>query len=105
MIQLLSYPAAPLALCIGSLKIDEPKRMPTLSQTIWEAHRVIANSASRAQEVKNAKRTLLCALGKSKSFNSFRDRRSPVVLTKSKRHLELPLVAMKTKPSEAVATA
>jgi hypothetical protein len=68
MIALLANPPAPLALCVDLLGFRKPKRTPTFPELIWNLHQIIANRASRAEDVKSAKRALLRAIGQTKEF-------------------------------------
>jgi hypothetical protein len=69
MIALLANPPAPLALCIDVLEFRKPRPPPQYPELIFKLHRIIANPASRAEEVKIAKCALLRAIGASKQFS------------------------------------
>ena len=66
MIALLANPPAPLALRVDLLAFREPRPPPALPELIWKLHKIIANPASPAEQVKIAKRSLLDAIGDSK---------------------------------------
>jgi hypothetical protein len=68
MIALLTNPPAPLAVRVDLLGFRKPKRRPTFPELIWKLHQIIANPASRAQDVKTAKRALLRAIGQTREF-------------------------------------
>jgi hypothetical protein len=65
MIGLLTYPAATPALPSSAYGVRTRMRVAASSDRIWELHHIIANPASRGEEVKSAKRRLLHALTKS----------------------------------------
>jgi hypothetical protein len=62
MIPLLTNPPAPLALRVDLLEFSKPRPPPTLPELIWKLHKIIANPASRAEQAKMAKRSLLDAI-------------------------------------------
>jgi hypothetical protein len=66
MIALLANPPAPLALRVDLLAFRRPNRTQSFSELIWQLHQIIVNPASRAEEVKVAKRDMLRAIGKAK---------------------------------------
>ena len=66
MIALLANPPAPLALRVNLLEFRKPRPPPALPKQIWKLHKIIANPASPAKQVKIAKRSLLDAIGDSK---------------------------------------
>ena len=66
MIALLTNPPAPLALRADLLEFRKPRPPPALPKQIWTLHKIIANPASPAEQVKIAKRSLLDAIGDSK---------------------------------------
>ena len=66
MIALLANPPALLALRADLLEFRKPRPAPTLLKQIWKLHKIIANPASPAEQVKIAKRSLLDAIGDSK---------------------------------------
>jgi hypothetical protein len=68
MIALLANPPAPLALCVDLLGFRRRKRTSTFSELIWKLHQIIAHRASRAEDVKIAKRALLGAIRQTKQF-------------------------------------
>ena len=66
MIALLANPPAPLSLRVDLLAFRKPRSPPALLKRIWKLHKIIANPASPAEQVKIAKRSLLDAIGDSK---------------------------------------
>jgi hypothetical protein len=66
MIPLLANPPAPLALRVDFLAFRRPNRTQSFSELIWQLHQIIVNPASRAEEVKVAKRDMLRVIGKAK---------------------------------------
>jgi hypothetical protein len=66
MIALLANPPAPLALRVDLLEFRKPRPPPPFPELILKLHKIIANPASHAEEVKIAKRALLDAIGESK---------------------------------------
>ena len=66
MIALLANPSAPLALRVDLLEFRKPRPPPPFPELILKLHKIIANPASHAEEVKIAKRALLGAIGGSK---------------------------------------
>jgi len=66
MIALLANPPAPLSLRVDLLAFRKPRPPPALPELIWKLHKIIANPASPAEQVKIAKRSLLDAIGDSK---------------------------------------
>jgi hypothetical protein len=68
MIALLANPRAPLALCVDLFEFRRGKRTSTLPELIWKLHQIIANRASRAEDVKIAKRALLRTLRQTKAI-------------------------------------
>ena len=79
MIALLANPPAPLALRVDLLAFRRPKRTQTFFELIWKLHQIIANPASRAEEVKIAKRALMGAIGELKQFPPAEAARRPSV--------------------------
>ena len=65
MIALLANPPAPLALRVNLLEFRKPRPPPALPELIWKLHKIIANPASPAEQVKLAKRSVLDAIGDS----------------------------------------
>ena len=66
MIALLTNPPAPLPLRADLLEFRKPTPRPALPELIWKLHKIIANPASPAEQVKIAKRSVLDAIGDSK---------------------------------------
>ena len=66
MIALLANPPEPLPLRADLLAFRKPRPPPALPELIWKLHKIIANPASPAEQVKLAKRSLLDAIGDSK---------------------------------------
>ena len=66
MIALLTNPPAPLPLRADLLAFRKPRPPPALPELIWKLHKIIANPASPAEQVKLAKRSVLDAIGDSK---------------------------------------
>lgn len=66
MIALLANPPAPLPLRVDLLEFRKPRPPPAPRGLIWKLHKIIANPASPAVQVKIAKRSLLDAIGDSK---------------------------------------
>ena len=62
MIALRANPPAPLALRVDLLEFRKPRPPPALPELILKLHKIIANPASRAEQVKVAKRSLLDAI-------------------------------------------
>src|SRR4029077_18827569 len=79
MIALLANPPAPLALCVDLLGFRRRKRTSTFSELIWKLHQIIAHRASRAEDVKIAKRALLRTLRQTKQFPQMPGRQSSLV--------------------------
>jgi len=65
MIALLTNPPAPLSLRADLFEFWKPRPPPALPELIWKLHKIIANPASPAEQVKIAKRSLLDAIGDS----------------------------------------
>ena len=65
MIALLTNPPAPLSLRADLLEFRKPRPPPALPELIWKLHKIIANPASPAEQVKLAKRSVLDAIGDS----------------------------------------
>jgi len=65
MIALLTNPPAPLPLRADLLEFRKPRPPPALPELIWKLHKIIANPASPAEQVKLAKRSVLDAIGDS----------------------------------------
>jgi hypothetical protein len=63
MIALLTYPTG-----IKSAAFRKPTENDLFSNRVWELHRVIADPASEAGDVKNAKLSLLSTLRQSRLF-------------------------------------
>jgi hypothetical protein len=63
MIALLTYPTR-----IESAGFRKGTENDSLTDRVWELHRIIADPASEANAVKNAKLSLLRTLGKSRVF-------------------------------------
>ena len=63
MIALLTYPTG-----IESAAFQKPTEKDSFFHRVWELHRVIADPASEAGDVKNAKLSLLRTLRKSRVF-------------------------------------
>ena len=63
MIALLTYPTH-----IESATFQKPTENDSFSHRVWELHRIIADPASEAADVKNAKLRLLRTLRKSRIF-------------------------------------
>jgi hypothetical protein len=69
MIALLANPPAPLALRVDLLEFRKPRPPPTFPELILKLHKIIANPASRPEDVKIAKSALLRAIATSKQFS------------------------------------
>jgi hypothetical protein len=82
MIALLANPPAPLALRLDLLAFRKPKRTPSFSELIWQLHQIIAIPASRAEDVKIAKRALVRTLGQTKHFPQTPGRQPSLVFRK-----------------------
>jgi len=65
MIALLTNPPAPLSLRADLLEFRKLRPPPALPELIWKLHKIIANPASPAEQVKLAKRSVLDAIGDS----------------------------------------
>jgi hypothetical protein len=63
MIALLTYPTH-----IESATFQKPTENDSFSHRVWELHRIIADPASEAADVRNAKLSLLRTLRKSRVF-------------------------------------
>src|ERR1044072_653012 len=83
MIALLTNPPTPLALCGDLLGFRRRQRPPAFPELIWKLHQIIANRASRTEDVKVAKRALLRTLGQTKQFPQTPGRQSPLVFAES----------------------
>ena len=66
MIALLANPPEPLPLRVDLLEFRKPRPSPALPELIWKLHKIIANPASPAEQVKIAKLSLLDAIGGSR---------------------------------------
>jgi hypothetical protein len=80
MIALLTNPPVPLALRVDLPKFRKPRATPSLPKLIFKLHKIIANPASCAEEVKMAKRALLGTIGQAKQFSQAASSSPPSLL-------------------------